>query len=161
MDLTPRITVDLEAQELIWRAGTDECRYLVSTAAAGAGERNGSLQTPRGHHRVRARIGTGALPLAVFAGRRPTGEHWSPEAAASTPQRDWILARILWLCGCEPGRNRFGAVDSMRRYIYIHGTPPDQPLGVPASHGCVRMAVADVIELFERTPAGTGVDIHE
>ena len=108
---------------------------------------------------VRARIGAGADPMTVFVGRRPTGERWSPELAAAQPGRDWILGRILWLCGREPGRNRFGAVDTMRRYIYIHGTPPDQPLGVPASHGCIRMACADVVDLFERTPVGSEVQI--
>src|SRR5690606_7361302 len=132
----------------------------VSTAANGAGEREGSGCTPRGRHVVRARIGAGAPPGAVFRGRRPTGEVWSPELAAQHPERDWILSRILWLSGCEPGFNRLGEVDTMRRYIYIHGTPNDQPMGVPLSHGCVRMRNADVIELFERVPVGTEVLIH-
>lgn len=135
--------------------------WSVSTAANGAGERQGSHCTPRGRHVIRARIGAGAPAGAVFRGRRPTGEVWSPELAAQHPGRDWILSRILWLSGCEPGFNRLGEVDSMRRYIYIHGTPNDQPMGVPLSHGCVRMRNADVIELFERVPAGTEVVIHE
>jgi lipoprotein-anchoring transpeptidase ErfK/SrfK len=134
--------------------------WSVSTAANGAGEREGSGCTPRGRHVVRARIGAGAPPGAVFRGRRPTGEVWSPELAAQHPERDWILSRILWLSGCEPGFNRLGEVDTMRRYIYIHGTPNDQPMGVPLSHGCVRMPNADVIELFERVPVGTEVLIH-
>lgn len=134
--------------------------WSVSTAANGAGEREGSGCTPRGRHVVRARIGAGAPPGAVFRGRRPTGEVWSPELAAQHPERDWILSRILWLSGCEPGFNRLGEVDTMRRYIYIHGTPNDQPMGVPLSHGCVRMRNADVIELFERVPVGTEVLIH-
>ena len=95
------------------------------------------------------------LPLgAVLAGRRPTGEIWTPELAAQFPGRDWILSRILWLSGKEPGFNRLGDVDTMRRYIYIHGTPDDQPMGVPGSHGCIRMRNADVADLFERIPAG-------
>ncbi|MDX5363736.1 MAG: L,D-transpeptidase [Pseudazoarcus pumilus] len=134
--------------------------WSVSTAANGAGERQGSHCTPRGRHVIRARIGAGAPAGAVFRGRRPTGEVWSPELAAQHPERDWILSRILWLSGCEPGVNRLGEVDSMRRYIYIHGTPNDQPMGVPLSHGCVRMRNADVIELFERVPVGTEVLIH-
>ena len=134
--------------------------WSVSTAANGAGEREGSGCTPRGRHVVRARIGAGAPAGAVFRGRRPTGEVWSPELAAQHPERDWILSRILWLSGCEPGFNRLGKVDTMRRYIYIHGTPNDQPMGVPLSHGCVRMRNADVIELFERVPVGTEVLIH-
>jgi L,D-transpeptidase YbiS len=135
--------------------------WSVSTAAKGAGEQEGSGCTPRGRHVVRARIGAGAPAGTVFRGRRPTGEVWSPELAARFPERDWILSRILWLSGCEPGVNRLGKVDSMRRYIYIHGTPNDQPMGVPLSHGCVRMRNADVIELFERVPVGTEVLIHE
>lgn len=159
--LIARIRVSIARQELHWSQGQAQRSYVVSTAAAGVGERNGSLQTPRGWHRVRACIGDGAHPLAVFRGRRPTGELWSASLAARHPQRDWILARILWLCGTEPGVNRFGEVDSMGRYIYIHGTPPDQPLGVPASHGCVRMAVADVIDLYERTRPNTEVCIDD
>lgn len=135
--------------------------WPVSTAANGAGEQEGSGCTPRGRHIVRARIGEGAPAGAVFRGRRLTGEVWSPELAAQFPERDWILSRILWLSGCEPGINRLGSVDSMRRYIYIHGTPDDQPMGAPRSHGCVRMRNADVIELFERVPVGTEVLLHE
>jgi len=157
----PRLTVSLPEQTLSWSDGHREQSWPVSTASVGAGERNGSGGTPRGHHRVRARIGNGAHPRAVFVGRRLTGEVWTPELAASAPSRDWILGRILWLCGSEPGRNRFGAVDTMRRYIYIHGTPPDQPLGVPGSHGCIRMACDDVVAVFECTPAGSEVWIHD
>jgi len=136
-------------------------RYSVSTAMNGAGEIQDSGCTPRGRHRVRVKIGDGAPSGAVFRARRLTGEIWSPAYAEAHPQRDWILSRILWLCGCEPGRNRFGAVDSMRRFIYIHGTPDDQPMGVPRSHGCIRMRNCDVIELFGLIPIGTIVDIKE
>ena len=135
--------------------------YEVSTALNGAGEQMGSGCTPRGRHIVRAMIGNDAPAGAVFVGRRPTGEVWSPGLQAQFPGRDWILSRILWLSGCEPGRNRLGAVDSMRRYIYIHGTPDDQPMGVPRSHGCVRMRNADVIDLFGRVKPGTPVEIHD
>lgn len=134
--------------------------YVVSTAANGPGEQEGSGCTPRGAHRVRARIGAGLPAGAVLVGRRFTGEIWTPELAAAQPQRDWILSRILWLCGNEPGRNRLGRVDSMRRFIYIHGTPDDQPMGVPRSHGCIRMRNADVIELFDHVPVGCPVLIE-
>ena len=134
-------------------------RYAVSTALKGAGEKTGSYCTPRGLHRIRARIGDGLPYGTVFRGRRPTGEYWTPEFAAEHPGRDWILSRILWLCGEEPGRNRLGAVDSMRRYIYIHGTGDDQPMGVPLSHGCVRMRNRDIIELFDLVRVGTKVEI--
>ncbi|MCC2638649.1 MAG: L,D-transpeptidase [Moraxellaceae bacterium] len=127
--------------------------WAVSTALKGPGEQSGSEQTPRGAHIIRARIGAGAPAGAVFRGRRPTGETWSPALQAQFPDRDWILTRILWLSGTEPGRNRLGQCDSMRRYIYIHGTPDTEPMGEPRSHGCIRMRNADIIELFERVPA--------
>lgn len=157
-----RIRVDLSRQELTLLEGDEViARYPVSTAARGAGERSGSEQTPRGLHEVRARIGAGAPLRAVFVGRRPTGEVCTPELARADPDRDWILTRILWLRGLERGRNRGGDVDSMRRYIYIHGTPDEASLGRPASHGCIRMANADVVDLFERVPVGTRVEICE
>ncbi|ENO80435.1 L,D-transpeptidase [Thauera sp. 63] len=158
-----RICIDLGRQclELFGDDGACIRRYAVSTALNGPGEESGSQRTPRGRHRIRARIGAGAPCGAVFRGRRPTGECWTPEFAAAHPGRDWILSRILWLCGEEPGRNRLGRVDSMRRYIYIHGTGDDQPMGVPLSHGCVRMRNREIIELFDLVPAGTKVEIRE
>ena len=157
-----RIAVSIEAQtlDLFDGDGVHVRRYRVSTALNGPGEQRDSGCTPRGRHIVRARIGAGLAANAVLRGRRPTGELWTPELAALHPARDWILGRILWLSGCEPGRNRLGAVDSMRRYIYIHGTPDDQPMGVPRSHGCVRMRCEEVVELFMLTPNGTPVDIE-
>lgn len=136
-------------------------RYCVSTALRGAGEINGSQQTPRGRHVIRARIGDGLPAGSVFKARRPTGEIWTAELAAVQPQRDWILTRILWLSGCEPGRNRLGMVDTMRRYVYIHGCPPSATLGQPGSIGCVRMGNTDLIDLFARVLAQTIVDIEE
>jgi len=135
--------------------------WTVSTAAKGAGEREGSEQTPRGLHEIRAKIGAGAPEGAVFVGRRPTGEICTPEQVRAEPNRDWMLSRILWLRGLEVGQNRLGSVDTMRRYIYIHGTPDEAALGTPASHGCVRMRNADVIELFDLVEAGTPVEIVE
>ncbi len=133
--------------------------YPVSTGANGAGEESGSFCTPRGKHIIRAKIGAGQPENAVFVKRRPTGEIYTPELGAAHPGRDWILTRILWLCGKEPGYNRSGTCDTMRRYIYIHGTPDSTPLGKPGSHGCVRMRNADLLELFERVQPGTAVDI--
>lgn len=135
--------------------------YPVSTSLHGAGEQEGSNRTPRGKHRVCAKIGAGAPVDAVFVGRQPTGETWSPELASRHPDRDWILTRILWLEGCEDGINRGGKVDSKRRYIYIHGTPDAEPMGVPRSHGCVRMRNEDVVALFEAVEVGTPVEINE
>lgn len=136
-------------------------QYLISSAAKGVGEQMGSYQTPRGRHRIRARIGDG-LPLgAVLRGRRPTGEICTPALMTAQPDRDWILTRILWLCGEETGKNRGGQVDTMRRYVYIHGTPDSAVLGVPGSHGCIRMGNADMVDLFDRVPVGTPVLISE
>lgn len=133
--------------------------WPISTAANGAGELTGSYQTPRGKHRIRAKIGDGQPINTVFVGRRPTGEIYSPSLQAENPDRDWILTRILWLCGCEPGKNRWGQVDTMRRYIYIHGCPDSAVIGQPGSHGCIRMRNQDLIELFDQVPAGTVVNI--
>ena len=135
--------------------------FPVSTALNGAGEQSGSGCTPRGLHIIRAKVGD-HLPLnAVFVGRRFTGEIYSEELSKQFPYRDWILTRILWLSGKEPGCNRLGAVDSMRRYIYIHGTPDSEPMGVPVSHGCIRMRNADVMELYNLVPVGTELLIEE
>jgi L,D-transpeptidase YbiS len=157
-----RIRVDLRAQRLELLDGERCLRaWPVSTAARGAGEEEGSEQTPRGRHEVRAKIGAGAPAGAVFVGRRPTGELCTPERVRAEPERDWITTRILWLRGLELGRNRRGRVDSMRRTIYIHGTPHEAALGTPASHGCIRMSSADVIELFDLVEPGTEVEIVE
>lgn len=133
--------------------------YPVSTAAKGVGEQSGSFCTPRGAHIVRAKIGAHQPLNTVFVGRRPTGEIWTPALAAAHPGRDWILTRILWLSGCEPGFNRLGSCDTMRRYIYIHATPDTTTLGQPGSIGCIRMRNTDLVELFDATPAYTPVFI--
>ena len=134
-------------------------RYSISTAAKGAGEMYGSYCTPRGKHIIRAKIGTDQPENTVFVRRRPTGEIYTPELGAQFPERDWILTRILWLSGCEIGFNRLGENDTMRRYIYIHGTPDSAQLGAPCSHGCIRMRNADLVELFDLVSAGTAVEI--
>jgi len=133
--------------------------YPVSTGANGVGEENGSFCTPRGRHVIRARIGDGQAPNTVFVRRRPTGEIYTPELGARHSGRDWILTRILWLSGREPGYNRGGNCDTMRRYIYIHGTPDETELGRPGSRGCIRMRNRDLLALFDRVATGTGVEI--
>jgi lipoprotein-anchoring transpeptidase ErfK/SrfK len=159
---TRRIDIDLSRQTLRLFEGREMLReYRVSTAEKGAGEQRGSFRTPRGRHQIRAMIGRGAAPGTVFVARRSTGETWSRELGAQFPDRDWILTRILWLSGLEHGKNRLREVDTMRRYIYLHGTPDTTKLGEPGSHGCVRMKNADIIELFELVKPGTEVNIHE
>ena len=156
-----RIEISIPAQTLCLFDDNGKLlrQFPVSTALKGVGEKKGSYCTPRGRHVVRARIGAGQPLGAVFRARRPTGEVWTPELHAQYPGRDWILTRILWLSGCEPGFNRLGDVDSMQRYIYIHGTPDSEPMGEPHSHGCIRMRNADVIALFDMVPVGTAVTI--
>lgn len=156
-----RISLPQQSLELHDERGMLLRRYLVSTAKNGAGEQNGSFCTPRGRHIVRAKVGAGATANTVFRRRRPTGEVWTPQLADEFPGRDWILTRILWLSGKEPGRNRLGEVDTMRRYIYLHGSPDPVAMGSPGSIGCVRMRNADIIELFDQVPAYTPVDIVE
>ena len=155
------ISIPDQALELFDDAGHLLRRYSVSTAAKGAGEQNGSYCTPRGRHLVRAKVGAGAPANTVFVRRRPTGEVWTPELAEQFPGRDWILTRILWLSGCEPGRNRLGGVDTMRRYIYIHGSPDSVPMGAPGSIGCIRMRNSDIVELFDLVPPYTPVEIED
>lgn len=152
------------AQQRLWLrgpAGEVLADYPVSTAQAGAGEQQNSGCTPRGWHRIRACIGAGLDARAVLKGRRPTGEVWTPALNAAFPQRDWILGRILWLCGEQPGFNRGGSVDSQRRYIYLHGTPDDQPLGMPLSHGCIRLHPEAMMDLFAQVQPGMKVLIRE
>ena len=156
------IVINLESQRLIlFEDGRPVAEYAVSTALNGPGEQQGSECTPRGRHTVSEKFGADAPLNAVFVARKATGEIWSRELAAANPERDWILTRILWLDGCEDGRNRGGDVDSKRRFIYIHGTPESEPMGLPRSHGCIRMRNEDVVELFDRVPEGTPVEIVE
>jgi L,D-transpeptidase YbiS len=154
------VSISLQSLRLLDDGGLLLAEYPVSTALKGVGESKGSGCTPHGRHVVRAKIGAGQPLGAVFIGRRPTGEIWTPQLAAEFPARDWILTRILWLSGREAGLNRMGGCDTMQRYIYIHGTPDTEPIGVPRSHGCIRMRNVDVLELFERVPAGTPVLIN-
>ena len=151
-----RISIPEQRLDLL-DGGAVAASYPVSTARNGPGEQCGSGCTPRGWHRIRIKIGTGLPINAVLAGRRPTGEIYGPELAARYPERDWILSRILWLTGLEIGFNRGGNCDTLRRFIYLHGCPDTAPMGVPLSHGCIRMRNRDVLELFERVDAGDRV----
>ncbi len=157
-----KIVIHIGAQclELYDRGGLLQS-YVISSALKGTGQKKGSFCTPLGRHIIRAKIGAGQPENTVFVGRRPTGEIYTPELGAAFPGRDWILTRILWLSGCEPGKNRLGEFDTMRRYIYIHGSPAGVPMGTPGSIGCIRMRNRDVIDLYERIPLGTAVEIVE
>jgi lipoprotein-anchoring transpeptidase ErfK/SrfK len=154
------IQVDIGKQILTWQVGAQTCCYPISSAKLGVGEQMGSWQTPRGKHVIRAKIGADMPIHTYFIARRPQGI-LTPELMSQEPEKDWILTRILWLGGREIGINRFGAVDTMRRYIYIHGTNREDLIGTPASHGCIRMKNADIIELFDRVLCGESVEIVE
>lgn len=160
--LLDRLHISLADQRLYgFVNGRLQLHFSVSTALKGAGEQQGSGCTPRGLHQVRAKIGD-QLPIgAVLQGRRWTGEVWSPALQVQFPNRDWILSRILWLSGCQLGLNRLGAVDTFRRYIYLHGTPDTEPMGIPRSHGCIRLRNTDLLALFPRVPLHCLVHIDE
>ncbi len=134
-------------------------QFSISSALNGTGQQQGSGQTPLGRHYIRAKIGHDCVSNTVFVGRRNTGEVYDDSLAKKYPARDWILTRILWLCGQQVGLNRLGDVDSMARYIYIHGTPDSEPMGVAKSHGCIRMRNSDVLELFDWVAISTSVTI--
>jgi lipoprotein-anchoring transpeptidase ErfK/SrfK len=158
-----KIVVSLPQQTLtlLDEQGREVSRYPISTSKNGAGELNGSNCTPRGLHMIRAKIGAGLPVNTVFVDRRPTGEIYTPELARLHPNRDWILSRILWLSGCEVGFNRLGNVDTMRRYIYVHGSPDSVEMGKPGSIGCIRMRNQDLLGLFDTVAVGTPVEIRE
>ncbi|MDP3211349.1 L,D-transpeptidase [Methylotenera sp.] len=146
---------------LLDELGNVKAQYAISSAANGVGCEKNSGCTPLGAHIIRAKIGDQQPLNTVFVGRRPTGEICTPALMAEFPERDWILTRILWLSGNELGKNRLGNVDTMQRYIYIHGTPDSVAVGSPDSHGCIRMRNADIVELFNMAPVGTSVMIAE
>lgn len=162
VDMLNYLDICIATQQLIVYADGQSVQcYPVSTAKKGAGELMGSECTPTGWHKIRAKIGAGQPLNSVFVGRRATGEIYSADLGKQHPQRDWILTRILWLGGLEPGKNRYGNVDSSWRYIYIHGCPDQLMDGNPGSHGCIRMKNADVLDLFDRVEVGVKVYIHE
>ena len=153
------IWINLTEQSLSVHSPKISRTYPVSTGQNGSGQASGSGCTPLGPHIIRARIGSGAPSNAVFVGRRFTREIYTEQLAEQYPDRDWILSRIIWLSGTQIGYNRLGNVDSMRRYIYIHGTPETEPMGTAKSHGCIRMRNHDLIELFDLVAVGTSVMI--
>lgn len=156
-----RLELDIASQTMSLLKNNEVMRtYFVSTGLNGAGEKRDSGKTPRGRHVIRAKIGANLPANTVLVARRPTGEVYTPELRGKFPDRDWILTRIFWLSGLEPGKNRHGDVDTMRRYIYIHGTPDDVQMGSPGSKGCIRMRNHEIIELFEIIPVGTEIIIR-
>lgn len=159
--LSLRIDVSISQQTLsLYRADDLIRQYSISSSKKGIGFQKNSNKTPLGLHYIRAKIGADQPINTVFVGRRPTGEIYDSALAKQYPQRDWILSRILWLSGCEKYKNRLGQVDTMQRFIYIHGTPDTEPMGQPLSEGCIRMSNEDVVELFDLATVGTEVNIQ-
>jgi lipoprotein-anchoring transpeptidase ErfK/SrfK len=151
------------SRQLLQLCDTDKVLFETSIATAknGSGEQFGSECTPRGWHQIRAKIGDQSKENTVFIARRPTGEIYNRTLRQLQPERDWILTRIMWLSGLEVGFNRLGSSDTMRRYVYIHGCPDDDPMGIPSSHGCIKMRNTQVIELFNQVEVGIPVFIEE
>jgi len=160
--MTSLLTISISQQSCrLVQEDTVIFEATISTALNGAGEQKNSGCTPRGLHQIRACIGANQLENTVFIGRRPTGETYTTELGEQFPERDWILTRILWLSGLELGKNRLANVDTMQRYIYIHGCPDSFPMGKPLSHGCIRMHNKDLLTLFDLVSPGVRVMIHE
>lgn len=159
-----KIIVNITTQTLILMDESTAkiiAQYDVSTALNGAGETENSGCTPRGKHIISDKFGDDLPINAVFVARSFTGEIYDADLATQFPDRDWILSRILWLDGCEYGKNKGTGCDSKARYIYIHGTPDTEPMGIAKSHGCVRMRNTDIIALFDAVAVGTVVEIIE
>ena len=145
------VHVPSQTLDLIDSSATIVRRYAISTSRFGVGFEEGSEKTPSGRFRICEKIGDGAEPGMIFIGRVPTGEHGTPE-----DPRDHVQTRILWLDGLDPEN-----ANTRQRYIYIHGTNAESLLGVPTSHGCVRMSNSDVIDLYDRVEVGTLVVIAD
>ncbi len=157
-----QLKVSIASQKLFVLSANEIVKvYRISTSKKGVGEQANSEMTPRGWHSIRAKIGKDCQLNTVFVERRPTGEIFSSALRAEHPDRDWILTRILWLSGLEKGKNRLKGVDTMRRYIYIHGSPDDSQMGVPGSRGCIRMRNTDIVELFDIVSPATRILIDE
>ncbi len=149
------IRIVVSQQKLYHRRSTGVVRtYPVSTAENGVGNYEGSFQTPLGKHRVRFKIGGSEPEFTYFVAREAAGLF---SEAVKHQRSDWILSRILWLEGMQPGVNKRGRVDTFSRYIYIHGTNEEHLIGQPVSHGCIRMKSGDIMDLFEHVTCGESV----
>ena len=158
--MTSKLNISVSSQTLsLFQQGKLISAYKISSALNGVGQAKNSNKTPLGKHIIRAMIG-GNLPIySVIQGRRFTNQIWTNELKDTLATNDWILSRVIWLSGKEIGKNRLGNVDTMQRYIYIHGTNEEHLLGTPSSHGCIRMSNKDVIELFDLVSVGDIVEI--
>ena len=151
------LTVSVAAQTVsLFKDGRFVKKFPCSTSRFGIGQTEGSNCTPLGLHRIAEKIGAGEPAGTVFNSRLVVGHTSQPEFSSAR-----ITTRILWLEGLEPGFNQGGDVDSHHRFIYIHGTAGQPGIGQPASCGCIHLADADLIPLFDLLPSGTLVWIAE
>ena len=153
------VIIDIAQQSL--KVVKTKQAYCISSGKTGIGEQENSGKTPRGWHRIAQKIGAEHAKNAVFIGRQWTGEIYNADLAAEYPERDWILSRILWLDGLEENFNCGDGCDTFKRYIYIHGTPDTEPMGIPMSHGCIRMHNTEVIDIFNLLNEGDLVYLVE
>ena len=159
--MNSKINISVSSQKLsLFQEGELISSYKVSTALKGVGQEKNTNKTPLGNHIIRAMIGRNLPIYAVIKARRFTNQIWTKELDSSSTTVDLILSRVIWLSGKDLGRNRLGNVDTMQRYIYIHGTNEEHLLGTPSSHGCIRMSNEDVIELFDLVSVGDIVEIN-
>jgi lipoprotein-anchoring transpeptidase ErfK/SrfK len=145
-----RVHVPSQTLDLLDEKGETVRCYAISTSRFGLGTEPGSFKTPAGRFRIAEKIGDGAAPGEIFVSRVPTGKF-----GGESDEHDHVQTRILWLEGVDADN-----ANTHERYIYIHGTNAESKLGTPASLGCVRMNNIDVVDLYERVPAGTTVEIQ-
>ena len=144
------ININISKQILVYKGKS----YSVSTAKNGIGEVKDSYCTPTGKFKIIEKIGANLELGSVLVNRESTGEIYNTVLAKKFPDRDWILTRILWLDGIEVHNK-----NTKNRYIYIHGSPDETPMGIPGSKGCIRMNNLDVVDLFENIQTGEDVVI--
>ena len=131
--------------------------YQVSSSKLGTGNEEGSNKTPTGLHLIKEKIGKKIPINGRFIGRVFYGNIAEIYSDMTISKTDDITSRILWLSGLENGVNKGDSIDSYKRYIYIHGTSEEGRIGIPSSHGCIRMKNKDVIDLFNEVSIGTFV----
>jgi len=145
------VTADDQTLTAVEASGIKK-QFKVSTGKAGLGSEAGSEKTPLGWHIIEERIGGDQPPGRVFVKRKPTAMRLSYEEWRNPRSGDYVLTRILWLRGLDPGLNAGDpSIASHARGIYLHGTNQEQLLGQPASHGCIRLSNRDILELFDWT----------
>jgi len=147
-----RIVISVSVQRMLVFEGEGLlASYAVSTAAKGMGCEMGSLRTPTGRFRISEKIGDAEAVGTIFKARVACGL-WREGDASDD---DLVLTRILRLNGMDPWN-----LNTMDRYIYIHGTNHESTVGQPVSHGCIRMRNKDMVDLYDMVDCGDRVEIY-